>query len=58
MEEHTQINYADEAFISITSANRDGILFSISRDIIIDNFYGDEGIISRACLKNILSCSF
>ena len=53
MEEHTQINYADEAFISITSANRDGILFSISRDIIIDNFYGDEGIISRVCLKNI-----
>ena len=48
MEEHTQINYADEAFISITSANRDGILFSISRDIIIDNFYGDEGIISSA----------
>lgn len=46
MEEHTQINYADEAFISITSANRDGILLSISRDIIIDNFYGDEEIIS------------
>lgn len=46
MEEHTQINYADEAFISVTSDNQDEILFNISRDIIIDTFYEDEGIIS------------
>ena len=34
MEEHTQINYADEAFISITSANRDGILFTRQSKIL------------------------
>ena len=41
-----RINYADEAFISVTSDNQDEILFNISRDIIIDTFYEDEGIIS------------
>ena len=40
--ENEKINYADEAFVTVTDANKTEILYNISRDIIVENFYGDK----------------
>lgn len=42
MENNTEINYADEAFVTVTDDKKTDILYNISRDIIVENFYGDE----------------
>lgn len=42
MENNAKINYAYEAFITVTDDNKAEILYNISRDIIVENFYGDE----------------
>lgn len=57
MESSTRINYADEAFVTITDENKSEIIFCISRDIIIDNFYGDNESFNYSERDNIIDAN-